>query len=99
MEKDGRASGNTLFYSNKTSADIIYENELKEILQDEAHFILTRENKPGYSQARIDKTFFEKNKLDYSKQFYVCGPDAMITDISETLAGLGATADAIVFEK
>ncbi|CAN5562643.1 hypothetical protein BH10BAC3_BH10BAC3_06450 [soil metagenome] len=99
LKKDGRASGNTLFYSNKTSADIIYENELKEILQDEAHFILTRENKPGYTKARIDKTFFEKNKPDHTKHFYVCGPDAMITDISEMLAGLGATADAIVFEK
>ena len=99
LKKDGQTSGNTLFFSNKTSADIIYEKELKDILQDDTHFILTQENKPGYISSRLDKTFFENNKLDYTKHFYVCGPDPMINDISLILAGLGASADSVVFEK
>jgi ferredoxin-NADP reductase len=99
LKKDGSTNGNTLYFSNKTSGDIIYEEELKSILGDGAHFLLTRENKPGYISSRIDKSFFESIRPDYSKHFYVCGPDPMISDISEALAGLGATADSIVFEK
>ena len=87
------------FFSNKMAADIIYEDELKEILRDGAHFLLTRETKPGYISSRIDESFFQKNKLDYSKHFYVCGPDRMISDITGMLERLGATADSIVFEK
>jgi ferredoxin-NADP reductase len=99
LKKGGNAEGNSLYFSNKTRDDIIYENELKEILGDDAHFILTRENIPGYISSRIDKSFFETNQLDYSKHFYICGPDQMISDISEALAALGAKADSIVFEK
>jgi ferredoxin-NADP reductase len=99
LKKEGKTKGNTLFFSNKTAGDIIYESELKEILQDDAHFLLTRESKPGYISSRIDPSFFEKFKLDYTKHFYVCGPDQMISDISGMLASLGASADSIVFEK
>jgi ferredoxin-NADP reductase len=63
LKKNGETSGNTLIFSNKTAADIIYENELKEILHDDAHFILTRENKPGYISARIDKHSSKKITL------------------------------------
>lgn len=99
LKKDGQAKGNTLFFSNKTAADIIYEEELKEILQEDAHFILTREDKPGYIPAHIDKAFLEKMQPDCCKHFYVCGPDQMISDISAILERLGATTDSIVFEK
>jgi ferredoxin-NADP reductase len=99
LKKEENSKGNILFFSNKTSADIIYEKELKDILGDDTHFILTRENKPGYISSRIDKKFFESHQLDYSKHFYVCGPDPMISEISALLSEMGASADSIVFEK
>jgi ferredoxin-NADP reductase len=99
LKKAGQTEGNVLFYSNKTRADIIYENELKEILNDDAHFILTREYSTGYTRSHIGKAFFELNKPDFTKHFYVCGPDKMISDVSEILTEFGADAAAVVFEK
>ena len=92
-------ANNTLFFSNKTSADIIYEQELSTILGEEAVFILSRENKAGYQSGRINTAFIQQHVKDFSKHFYVCGPDKMIADINATLEKLGAKPDAVVFEK
>jgi len=99
LQKEKQAAGNALFFSNKTANDIIYENEFKNILGKDAHFILTKDNKPGYESAYIDKKFLEKNITDFSKHFYICGPDKMISDINTLLIELGAKTDVVVFEK
>jgi ferredoxin-NADP reductase len=93
-----KTAGNFLFFSNKTVADIIYEDELMKILGNKAVFILTRDKKQGYENGRIDKKFIERNKVDFSKHFYVCGPDPMVAEILNTLQKLGASTDALVFE-
>jgi ferredoxin-NADP reductase len=55
--------------------------------------------KEGYEKSRIDYAFL-KEKIDNFKQhFYVCGPPQFVTAISEALTQLGATTDAVVFEK
>jgi Flavodoxin reductases (ferredoxin-NADPH reductases) family 1 len=92
-------AGNFLFFSNKTAVDIIYEEELVKILSKNAVFILTREKKQGYEAGRIDEKFIKGNTKDFSKHFYVCGPDPMVAEILDTLQKLGASADALVFEK
>src|SRR3954469_23931735 len=48
LNKDNQITGNTLFFSNKTAADIIYEEELKEILGRNAINVLSREQTAGY---------------------------------------------------
>jgi ferredoxin-NADP reductase len=99
LQKEKTVRGNTLLFSNKTAKDIIYEEEFKSILGAAAHFILTKDNKPGYESGYIDKTFLEKNIVDFSKHFYICGPDKMISDINTSLLELGAKPDVVVFEK
>jgi ferredoxin-NADP reductase len=99
LHKENKLAGNKLFFSNKTAADIIYEKELKQLLGDAAVFILTKENKPGYATGYIDEHFIKQNLADFSKFFYVCGPDKMITDITGILQGLGADTETLVFEK
>lgn len=94
-----RISGNKLFFSNKTAADIIYEAELVKILGDEARFILSREKNNLFEYGRIDKKFLQKNITDYNAHFYVCGPDPMVIEIVNTLQEIGASTDALVFEK
>ena len=97
--KKGETAGNQLFFSNKTSADIIYEQELVDILGDQAHFILTRESKPGYDRSYLNGEFFKKHIRDFTRQFYVCGPDPMIQEISQALTLLGVKPEAVTFEK
>lgn len=99
LHKENKLKGNKLFFSNKTSADIIYENELKNMLGQNAVFIITKEKKDGYINGYINEEFLRKNIPDFSKHFYVCGPDKMTSDIIKTLEDAGAKTDTVVFEK
>jgi ferredoxin-NADP reductase len=92
-------AGNFLFFSNKTAADIIYEEELVKILGKNVVFTLTKDKKQGYEAGHIDEKFIKRNTKDFSKHFYVCGPDPMVAEILDTLQKLGASVDALVFEK
>ncbi|MDB5279649.1 MAG: oxidoreductase FAD/NAD(P)-binding domain protein [Ferruginibacter sp.] len=99
LHKDNEIANNKLFFSNKTSADIIYEKELSAILNKEAVYILSRENNTGYLSGKIDREFIKQHVSDFSKHFYVCGPDSMVKEIVEILQTLGANADTVLFEK
>jgi ferredoxin-NADP reductase len=90
---------NRLIFSNKTSADIIYEQELRYILGEQVQFLLTREEVSGYPFGRLDEQFIHKNISDFSRHFYVCGPDQMVNDLVNILGKAGAETDTLVFEK
>lgn len=99
LQKDDKLLGNTLFFANKTAADVICEDELRDMLGAEAHFILSKEEKTGYGHARIDQTFLKQHVADFDQYFYVCGPDPMIAEINKHLEELGAKTEVLVFEK
>ena len=99
LHHDQKTAGNKLFFSNKTAADIIYADELVNILGSNALFTLTREQKSAYENSRIDEKFITGRVSDFTSHFYVCGPDAMVAEIVDTLKNLGASADVLVFEK
>ena len=99
----------TLFYVNKTSTSIIFKEEL-ENLKDRymsrfrLFHILTRE--PGDLEmlsGRLDKdrcrqvcsTFVDVSEAD---AFFVCGPEAMIHAVKDTLAEMGVDAAKVHFE-
>jgi ferredoxin-NADP reductase len=97
LKTESKVDGNTLFFSNKTSADIIYKEELTEILgKENAVFVVTDE---GAGNNYINEDFLEKNVKDFSKNFYICGPDPMVKQITDTLVKKGASPDLVVFEK
>jgi ferredoxin-NADP reductase len=95
----GKAAGNTLFFSNKTAADIIYKEELQSILKEQVVFVVTKENDPQYVSGYIDEAFIGRHITDFSRHVYICGPDKMMTDIQAILEKKGVKADAVVFEK
>ena len=99
LHKDGKLGNNKLFFSNKTADDIIYEKELKEILGDNAVLIVTENTGGPYAHDYMDEAFFAKQVEDFSKHFYICGPDPMIKAISDIVTKKGANPDAVVFEK
>ena len=99
LHKDGQLGGNTLYFSNKTAADIIEHEELDRILGVRANYLLTREKNPAYFQGHIDKKFLQEQISDFKQPFYICGPDAMVQELSETLAALGAKPEGLVIEK
>ncbi|SFE84784.1 hypothetical protein SAMN05518672_11125 [Chitinophaga sp. CF118] len=99
LHQQNKLDDNVLFFSNKTADDIIYQEELIKMLGKNAHFILTREKKEGYENAHLNKEFFQSKITDFSKHFYVCGPDKMILDVNAALEQCGATTESLVFEK
>jgi ferredoxin-NADP reductase len=99
LHDENKAAGNKLFFSNKTAADIIYEDELSKILGKNAVFILTREKDNKHEHGRIDEAFIRKNIKDFNRHFYICGPDPMVLELVNTLQKTGASTDALVFEK
>lgn len=99
LHKDHAVKGNQLYFSNKTSQDIILKEEFDSILGLNAHYILTREEEPAYLKGPINKEFLLREIKDFSKPFYICGPDKMIADINHVLTELGANPETIVFEK
>jgi len=99
LHKDQQMADNQLFFSNKTAEDVIVQPELQTMLGQNAHFVLTREEKPGYMKGPVDKAFLQQHITDFKKHFYICGPDPMIAAISGILSSLGAATDSVVFEK
>ena len=109
LHKEDKMQDNTLFFSNKTAADIIYEQELGSILGANALFVITKEKETGslhsqekktrYLHTHINEGFLRQHVADFHRPFYICGPDAMIAEINRILTGLGASPEALVFEK
>jgi ferredoxin-NADP reductase len=69
------------------------------MLGNNAVFIVTQEANSGYESHIIDKEYLQSHIPDFSRHFYLCGPDKMVADLSETLVSLGASPEAVVFEK
>jgi len=99
LYREGKVNGNQLFFSNKTSQDIILKDEFDAMLGANAHYIVTKEDHPSFIKGPIDKKFLESHIGDFSKPFYICGPDKMVSDIIQQLIELGANPEAVVFEK
>ena len=99
LNREGMLADNKLFFSNKTDQDIILADELKSMLGENALFTITSQKDSEHDQRRIDAEFLKAEVKDFSKHFYVCGPDAMVQEITGILTELGANADAVVFER
>jgi ferredoxin-NADP reductase len=99
LHKENKLEENILFFSNKTSKDIILENELNTMLGNNAVYTLTQEQNNKYLHERINENFLKKHVTDFKKNFYVCGPDAMVSEINNTLIKLNVTPESVVFEK
>ena len=99
LHRDHKVNGNQLYFSNKTSQDIFLKEEFDNILGLNAHYILTREENPAYRKGPINKEFLLREIGDFTKPFYICGPDKMVADINQHLTELGANPETLVFEK
>jgi len=99
LAQDGALSGNSLIFSNKTPADVIYEKELRHYFADNCLLTCTRSSGPGYDNRRIDRRYLEEKIRDTKQKFYVCGPDAFVEDVNAYLQEIGVKAESLVFER
>lgn len=94
-----RMDNNTLILSNKTTDDLIFPQELSDKLGSNFINVFTREGVIGFNEKRIDRRYLVETIHDFSGEFYVCGPDLFVKEISGYLLNLGASADTLVFEQ
>lgn len=99
LAKNKQIGSNKLIYSSKTNADIIAGAELQDMLKDNFISVLTRENVVGFLDKHITRDFIIQHVQDFSKPFYVCGPDKFVSDIVKILVDLGAKMEALVIEQ
>ncbi len=95
---NNKIGSNVLIFANKTKADIILENEFKEMLGDAFVNILSDEKEEGYHHGMISEDFLKANIADLSKQFYVCGPPPMMDAVLQQLVNLGVDEKSITKE-
>ncbi len=99
LQKENKIDGNKLFFSNKTEKDIILKDEFSKMLGNNFYNTLTREKDSKYDNRKIDEGFLREKVNNFDQNFYLCGPDKFVQDISAVLTKLGAKADSVVFEK
>jgi cytochrome-b5 reductase len=99
LAAEKRLEGHGLLFSNKTPADIICAKEFSHYLGGMCRFLCSRESGPGCEPGRIDRAFLEQNIDHFDQQFYVCGPPPFVRAVNEALSELGASPQALVFEK
>ncbi|MBK8497858.1 MAG: flavodoxin reductase [Flavobacteriales bacterium] len=91
--------GNTLLLSNRTSDDVILDEELTKLLGKHFLKVFTRQNVIGFHERRIDRDLLVTLVQDFDQHFYVCGPDDFVSGINGLLLGLGARSESLVFEQ
>ncbi len=99
LQRDGKLGGNKLIFSNRTSKDIILKDEFEKMLGDNFINTLTDEKTEQYDNRQIDEDYLKEKIKDLSQYFYICGPDAMVESIGETLLKIGVEKDKIVIEQ
>lgn len=102
LAQQGQLAGHRLIVSNRTAADIIQRREFEAMPGLEITWVLTDDpasEGANVVHGRIDEDFLKHRVHDISQHFYLCGPDAMVKDLRDALEGLGAEANALVWEK
>ncbi len=99
LNNKGKLGHNQLIFANKTEDDIIEFDELKSLLGDRLHNVISSQKDTQYDLGKIDEAYLKKKIKDFNQHFYVCGPEGFMKSVMKDLENLGAKADALVFEK
>lgn len=100
LDRQGKLAGHKLIASNRTARDIILRDEFEAMPGLSTLWTVTGDaDAKGVQHARINAAFLREHITDFSQNFYLCGPDDMVKELREVLAGFGAKAEAVTWEK
>ncbi len=103
----GASNTTTLLYSARSPQEIIYRNELEQLMNhaDNADitFTFTRETPPGWAgyHRRIDQAMITQQLSHFTEhpQCFVCGPSGLVEHVANGLVDLGIPANIIRTER
>ncbi len=98
LQSKKEIGNNKLIFANKTKADIILEQEFKQLLGKNFINILSDEETDEYEHGFLTENFIKKNIEVDNKYFYLCGPPPMMDAIEKMLVNLHIDAKRIIKE-
>lgn len=99
LHHNRKMEGITLIVSNRTEADIILRDEFESFRGLETIWTVTGDPQSSLLHERIDGAFLKRHVGDWTQNFYLCGPDAMVAQLRGTLKELGANVENVTWEK
>jgi len=99
LQSTGKVAGNRLIVSNRTEKDIILRDEFEAMTGLDVVWTVTGDPKSSLLQERIDAEFLKRHLPDLDQNFYLCGPDDMVTDLRDLLDAAGAGVANLTWEK
>jgi ferredoxin-NADP reductase len=93
-----------LIYSARTPADFAYQSEFDGLVKKHPNFeclyTVTREHEGWTGRTgRVDATLLQNYLGNPKALYYICGPDQMIKELTETLRKIGVADEAIRSER
>lgn len=98
LESRKMVEGNLLLFGNKTSQDIILEDELARILGKNFFNVLSQEKTEKHRYGYIDREYLRGFTGNPESIFYVCGPPPMMNSVLTALNDLGIGEERIILE-
>lgn len=99
LDATGKIAGNRLIVSNQTEKDIILREEFEAMEGLDVLWTVTGDAGSGLLQERIDAGFLERHVKDFGGNFYLCGPDEMVSDLRGLLEDAGADVANVTWER
>lgn len=99
LDATGKIAGNRLIVSNQTEKDIILREEFEAMEGLDVLWTVTGDAGSGLLQERIDAGFLERHLEDFGGNFYLCGPDEMVSDLRGLLEDAGADVANVTWER
>ena len=99
LQQKGNLGNNQLIFSNKTINDIILKDEFEKMLGNNFINTITEGETDQYDHQRIDEKYLSQKVNDFTKYFYICGPDPMVEAIQKHLLNMGVKKEKIVVEE
>lgn len=94
-----KIAGNRLIVSNATEKDIILRDEFEAMDGLESLWTVTNDARSSLLQERIDGDFLQRHVKDFGGNFYLCGPDGMVSDLRHLLEEAGADVGNVTWER
>ena len=92
-----------ILYSVKTSKDIIYEEEIRELKKNnklDFYFTVTRDSRDWKgAKGRLTTEILKKQIKNKESLFYICGPSLFVKSIMASLEELGVEKESIKTER
>jgi hypothetical protein len=99
LHKTNQLGNSQLIFSNRTERDIILRDEFTAMLGGNFINTLTQQTTTRYDNRKIDAAYLQEKVADFNQYFYLCGPDAMVDGLEETLLKLGVPKEKVVREQ